>query len=314
MVRVSRNLGIVASALCWTALGGCSSSDKAPPEVGVTIPGLIRFEKMYSAFDGTHDYKLTPSIPSADPASTDADPIDPASVKWDVPSAFASSEPYDSLPAGIEITVKKAGMTTITATATTKSGRKVKGQAPLQITAGTPEAWDAGNMRYNNDVTIMFQSAFGPAAGGAAGGGAAMGQCGLPITLMIPTDSSCANCHSNTSGITVEHTPQQTAGYSDDDLIQIFTTGVKPMGGTFNSPFLKNIPDPNLQACIYKSFHTWDIADDVKAGIVLKLRSIEPAAQASVDITRLFMGMRPGGAGAAGAAAPAADGAAGSGP
>jgi hypothetical protein len=139
------------------------------------------------------------------------------------------------------------------------------------------------------------------------------GPCGLPVSFAIPTDSSCANCHNNMSMITVEHTPQQTAGYSDDDLIQIFTMGVKPMGGTFNSPFLKNIPDPNLQACIYQSFHTWNIADDIKQGVVLKLRSIEPAPQESVDITRLFMNMRP--AGAAGGAAPAApaDGAAGSG-
>jgi hypothetical protein len=305
MVRVLKNVRHVANVVlvAAAALGGCSSKAE-PTDTAVSIPGLIKFEKMYSAYDGTHDYKLTPSIPSADPASTDPDPVIASTVKWDIDKAFATQEPYADLPAGILVTTKKAGKTTVNATATTKSGRKIKDSAPLTITQASADLWTAGDTRYNNMVTVNFMSTIMRTASGDTG------PCGLPVTFMVPKDASCANCHNSMNMFSVEHTPQQTAGYSDDDLIQIFTMGMKPMGGTFNSPFLKLIPDPMLQACIYGSFHTWDIADDVKQGIVFKLRSIEPAPQPTIDITRLGgMGGPPGGG--MGGPPPAASGAAG---
>jgi hypothetical protein len=300
MVRVSRNVRHVANVMVLAAaLGGCSSNDDKG-DTATPLPGLIKFNHFYSAFDGTHDYKVTPSIPSADAASTDPDPVVASSVKWDIPKEFASQEPYSALPAGVLLTTKKAGTTAINVTATTKSGRKIKDTAPFTITAATNDLWTAGDARYNNNVTINFMSSI-------MGGQGTMGPCGLPVSFSVPKDASCGNCHNSMSGITVEHTPQQTAGYSDDDLVNIFTMGQKPEGGTFNSPFLKMIPDPMLQACIYGSFHTWDIADDVKKGIIFKLRSIAPKTQESIDIARLAGMARGGagpGAGAAGAPSP----------
>lgn len=45
---------------------------------------------------------------------------------------------------------------------------------------------------------------------------------------------SCTNCHGENASATkegdVEHTPTQTAGYSDEELITIFTKGKKPPG------------------------------------------------------------------------------------
>ena len=106
-----------------------------------------------------------------------------------------------------------------------------------------------------------------------------MTTCGLPVSLgdAIPKTSACGNCHNNMSGITAEHTPEQTAGYSDDDLIQIFTQGMKPAGYTFTSNILKFVPMPD---CVYKTFHTWEIDDATKKGIVWKLRSLKPMNQA----------------------------------
>jgi hypothetical protein len=46
----------------------------------------------------------------------------------------------------------------------------------------------------------------------------------------------------------VEYAPTQTAKYSDSQLIDIVTTGAKPAGGTFVSPFLSDLP---LSDCIF---------------------------------------------------------------
>ena len=135
-----------------------------------------------------------------------------------------------------------------------------------------------------------------------------MGLCGIPISSMttIPKDSACTNCHnSSASSFSVEHTPTQTAGYSDGDLIQIFTMAQKPAGNTFNSPLLKPLAtmSPETADCIYKAFHTWEIDDDTRNGIVWKLRSIAPKKQAAIDIGRLIMMARAQMAAAAGGAA-----------
>jgi hypothetical protein len=140
-------------------------------------------------------------------------------------------------------------------------------------------------MRYNNGMMInLFGGGMGgPGMAPPAGG---MGSCGLPIDLTgrIPTNSACSNCHNNMGGLVIEHTPTQTAGYSNDDLIEIFTNAQKPAGGTFNSPVLKNAPMPD---CIYKTFHTWMIDEDTKKGIVWKLRSITPKKQEDIDFAKI---------------------------
>ena len=103
----------------------------------------------------------------------------------------------------------------------------------------------------------------------------------------------------------MEHTPTQTAGYADDQLIAIFTAGQKPAGYQFNSPLLKMLPQPD---CVYSMFHTWTIDDETKRGIVLKLRSIEPKKQAQLDLAKLIqmgqMARQAAMAGAAGTPAP----------
>jgi hypothetical protein len=308
MVRISNNPR--PWLMCLAALAGCSSSSDGSSggsagagDTSVLTGALkVVFAPMYSAYDGVHDYKLPATI---DQAALDPNAIDPVlmdTVKWTADDKFVAKEPYPDLPGGVLLTTKAAGTTTVTATASTQSGRKVNGTAILQITQATADEWALGEARYNNNVMINL-GMFGGMTGAAGAGMMATG--GVPdISTLIPRNASCANCHNNTSGITVEHTPQQTAGYSDDDLIMIFTQGAKPMGATFNSQFLKGLP-AEFAMTIYKALHTWDIAAEVQRGLVFKLRSIGPAPQPAIDITRL----RPGGAGAATAGAAAAAGA-----
>jgi len=306
MVRVSKTL-LAANMLIGAALAGCGSSDGAGEDDGfMPRPNLIQFSPIYSAYDGEHEFQITPFVPSANPMSMDADPVMDSTLKWKVDGAFLKEEPFSEIPGARLFTTKKAGTTTITVTATTKSGLKIKGTSQLTISKAEPAEWAMGEARYNNGMTFSF---FGGGMGGmpmAAAGG--MGSCGLPINLegRIPTNTACGNCHNNNTGLVVEHTPTQTAGYSNDQLIEIFTQAMKPAGGTFNSPFLRTFPMPD---CIYKTFHTWQIDDETKNGIVWKLRSIKPKKQEDIDIARLTqmaarmgMGMAPGGA--AGAAAP----------
>ena len=291
MVRVPMNLQRAAKLLLGAAtLVGCSSSDSE--DVGANRPNQICFSPMYSAFDGTHEYAVTPSVPSAAENSQDSDPVMAGTVKWQVDGAFVKQDEFPELTAGAKLTTKKAGSTVVKVTAKTLGGVQVRSEAKLTISEAKQPEWDAGEARYNNGMMIPWMRPAMAAQG--------EGICGLPITIELPTSAACGNCHNSMNAISVEHTPTQTAGYSNEDLVNIFTTGQKPAGGTFNSPFLRMAPMPD---CIYAEFHTWEMTDDEKKGIVWKLRSIAPRVQAEIDFGRLAAMARA--AQMAGGAAPA---------
>jgi hypothetical protein len=290
MVRVSKNLQRAAKLLlCAATIVGCSSSEEGP--VGTLLPNLISFSPMYSAFDGTHEYAVSPSVPSAAEGSMDSDPVMAATIKWEVDGAFVKQDEFPDLAAAVKLTTKKAGKTTVKVTAKTLAGNTVRGEAPLTINEASQAEWDAGEARYNNGMMITWTRPTMAAQG--------EGICGLPVMIDLPATSACGNCHNPMNTISVEHTPTQTAGYSNEELVSIFTTGAKPAGVTFNSPLLRNAPMPD---CIYKEFHTWEMTDDEKKGIVWKLRSIPPRVQTEIDFRRLVMMARGG---MTGGAAPA---------
>jgi hypothetical protein len=293
MVRVSNNLQRAAMLLlCAAPLVGCSSSDGDDKPAGTKRPALISFSPMFSAFDGTHEYAVSPSVPSAAENSADSDPVMAGTVKWQVDGAFVKQDEFPELTAAAKLTTKKAGKTMVKATAKTLGGVEVWGESELTISEAKQTEWDAGEARYNNGMMITWMRPAMAAAG--------EGTCGLPVSFELPTTSACGNCHNPMNTISVEHTPTQTAGYSNEDLVNIFSAGQKPAGGTFNSPFLRNAPMPD---CIYGEFHTWEMSDDEKKGIVWKLRSIAPRVQQEIDFGRLAMMARA--AMMAGGAAPA---------
>jgi hypothetical protein len=298
--------------LC-TALAGCSPAANKPTGAtggtGAAGGGAVdanateihlNFTPMYSAFGGTHTYQIPVTIDGAalDPAGTD--PVNTDTVMWIVDKKFVQADPFPDIKGAVMLTTKAAGTTMVTMTANTKNGHKVKGVSTLKITEATDADWEMGQARYDNGVSINF-GMFGMMGmmgmGGAAGGAAPAGPPNpANIISMIPKDASCGNCHNNTTGLTVEHTPLQTGGYSDEQLIKIFTMAEKPMGAKFNSPFLKMLPT-DFAAQIYTMLHQWSISAEVQKGIVLKLRSITPKAQPEIDLNRLrmmFMNMNMG--------------------
>ena len=95
------------------------------------------------------------------------------------------------------------------------------------------------------------------------------------MMLMIPDDLSCKNCHgSGAMALSVEHTPQQTGGYSDDDLVQIFTMGMKPPTAGWKS---------GIPMQLYTLLHTWSATEEEKRGLVAYIRSLTPATQGQID-------------------------------
>ena len=279
MSQSHQSLHRIARSLSYLALA-CCGSEVAEKRVVESNTLKLSFSPMYSAYDGVRDYQLPVTLEAAayDPQSTD--PVDLDSLRWNIDSKYVSQQIYPELPGGVLLTTKAAGTTIVTAEATSKSGRRLQGTAVLNITKADAGEWALGEARYNNNVPLEFSD--------SAEANAAAWSGGYPW----PMDASCANCHNGSNellgvGVSIEHTPQQTAGYSDEQLIRIFTMGAKPMGGKFHSPVFDGQPAAFAERA-YKQMHTWEIAPEVVRGIVFKLRSITPKTQEQVDWDRIL--------------------------
>ena len=216
----------------------------------------LLFSPMYSAYDGVHDFKVPAIVQGVQGA------------KWSARPADAVDLEPDSSTGGVMITTRKAGKVLIIARA-----GKLSGSADLFVTDAKPEDWELGEMRYNNAIPFpMFDGGF-PEAGIPDGG--------MPGSqYSLPDDLQCSNCHGDgAQALDVEHSPQQTGGYSDDDLATIVTMGMKPKGAKFHTPF---------PPALYARFHTWDATPEELKGIIIYLRSLDPKSQGALD----FQGLR----------------------
>ncbi|MET0341303.1 MAG: hypothetical protein ABW252_09880 [Polyangiales bacterium] len=246
---MNNRIGLLA-ALSFAALGayiGCGGGggggdddngggDPAPGGSGGQTGDLeIVFNPMYSGFDGVHTYQI---------------PVKTTGVKN---ATFTAADPslvtIEKDGDGVLITTKKAGETTITATA-----GGLKGTAKLTITNYTAAQWTAGESRYNNGEPFKLPE-FDP--------------CNPPRTPpTISNKLSCTNCHGVTGSLgDVKHTPTQIGGYSDEQLIQIFTNATKPEGVGQHTP---------VPAQIWKFFHKWEVNETERPGIIAYLRSLPP--------------------------------------
>jgi hypothetical protein len=201
------------------------------------------FSPAYSAFDGTNTFKI-PIIAVGITGDVKWSASDPSMVDLD-PDAVQFGDAGAVPGKGVMVTTRKAGKVTINA----DSG-SLCGSTELTITEAAPNLKQIGSDRYNNGVPVTFDGGRTPA---------------------------CTNCHGATQAtmfFDVQHTPQQTGGYSDEDLINIFTKGQKPPGGGCRV----------ISPCsIWSSFHKWDVTDEEAKGLVVYLRSIEPAPQGAID-------------------------------
>jgi hypothetical protein len=263
---VSRRVAAVLIAALGAGLIGCGSSEGDEPGE-MTNPNEPAPEKLEIFF---------PTLNSAYIAGSDRKFKVPAVVngvradKWEASDPNAVDIDVDGVPNGVMLTMRKAGKFTITATA-----GKRKGTVPLNVTEATEDDWKRGEARYNNQIMLQFM-------GGNING------------IMINNMVSCKKCHgSGAQFLAVEHTPQQTGGYSDDEIKNIFENGMKPPGAKFGSlPGIMNY---------YPLFHKWAASEEEYQGLVVYLRSLEPKSQGMLDfmglINQIRMGMMMGGTG-----------------
>jgi hypothetical protein len=223
-----RSLGIAAALV--VSASGCGDSGGGGGKL------QIHFPVMYSAYDGTHTFQIPATVGGV------------SGVTWS--ASDMSMVDIEAAPDGgdVMITIKKAGMVTIRATA-----GGLAGEAPLTITQFTPAQWDSGSSRYNNGISLSDLH-MNPAL--------------APERKML----ACTNCH-GASGMDIEHTPMQTGGYSDQDLVTIFTMGQKPPG----------VPQRIMPYDMWHRIHQWVMTDEEKTGLVVYLRALTPTPQGPVD-------------------------------
>lgn len=219
---------------------------------------------MYSAFipGGMHKFQLP----------VEAQGVSDASVTWTAGDpSLVDIEPNPG--GGQMLTMLNSGMTTITA----KTTSGACAQSTLHITAATEDQWQAGNMRYNNGNKLQQIMT----DGGIPTGNFMM------FNIDPPDDPpACTNCHGDTATSsyfkTVSHTPEQTGGFSDAQLIAIFTMAAVPMDGYFDSNL--------VPVFIWQFFHKWsDIQGDAQQGMVVYLRSLTPKSQGGMFDFGQFM-------------------------
>jgi hypothetical protein len=289
-----------------SADGGATVNNGSPGSCATSALG-ITFAPMYSAFissTSTHSFQI-PAV-TADGNAASWSSSDPSSVNL----------APDPTSGGIMITVTGAGsngtVQIFAAEGTTC------GASTLNITQNTEDDWTTGNNRYNNGVAIHFgpparpdggfnRDAAAEGGGGKGGGGGGFNPDGGSF-LEEDGGTACTNCHgpTATNGLfnDVSHTPEQTGGFSDSDLISIITQGIVPDGGYFDPTVLRSTCVDSgttigtLSPCgqtayeQWQAIHKWvDITTDEQAGIVCYLRSLQPEPQ---NGTSNFGGKPPG--------------------
>jgi cytochrome c553 len=245
------------AATCISVLGSALYACAAPTASSTSLESAstegealeIQFPEMFSTFDPEHEAKI-PAIVSG-----------VSKVKWSVsdPEMVDIETQADG---SAMITVRKPGTVTIKA----KAGSLV-GEAPLTVTAAGAGEWEAGNQRYNNGVVLKRG---GRPDGGSQGGASG----GAPDPER--QQASCTNCHGSGGGDEshdVQHTPMQTAGYTDAELVSIFTKGKKPAG----------VEQRIMSAERWSRIHQWSMDEFAVKGLVVYLRTLEPRSQGTVD-------------------------------
>jgi hypothetical protein len=235
----------LATGACYSNEAGssCDTVSTQPSDFPLV------FSPMYSAFDGEHVFKL----PVA--------PLDGVSVdRWEVldDRGVARKDAIDFVPdasfGGAMITTRKSGDYTVRACA----GNQI-GSAPLHITQADPSVWATGQQRYAEEIVLPMPMMPVPAG----------------VTWEPARNLSCKNCHGEgPMYLDVEHTPQQTGGYSDAELGNIITMGTKPAD---------EIVDSGIPLAIFQWFHTWMATDEERQGLVIYLRSLEPKSHGALD-------------------------------
>jgi len=268
LVRCKKRGWVVTGRWLCIALvaGGCGSREEEG-SVCSCGPALIQYTPMYSAFGGSHSYAVAPYVPAADPRSRDTDPILASTIEWYVDEQFVSQKAFPEIPGATKLTTRRAGTTRVSVAAKSASGATIQQTSMLTISKADDDAWAMGDARYSGGPHADLRNTLRGLEELSADAGAA--GCDVPVQLHdeLPKAAACTSCHAESGD---DNSPVLTAGYSNDQLIAILTQGMKPAGYPFNSDTLRALPRPD---CIFAQLHDWLIDEDVKFGLILKLRS-----------------------------------------
>jgi hypothetical protein len=253
-VAITIAAGCCGLAALGVACSSSSSSGNGPPTAAIpqsscVDAGLtIAFNPMYSAYDGTHMFKIPAVVRGSN-----------GMVTWSADKRMVGMQRDNERPNEVLIQTLQSGSVLINV----ESSDGKCGSSLLTISPATVSDWMIGERRYNNGQSVHL------AAGANTGGGS-------PLEEGTMGGPACTNCHGETATngpyTDVSHTPEQTGGFSDDDLLGIILHGNFPDGGFFDT----SVANP----VAWHGFHQWsDIQPDQQRGIITYLRSLTPVNQ-----------------------------------
>ena len=221
----------------------------------------------HTGFDGEHMFSVPIKTRGGKPTAWRATD----------PSAVMITETAD----GALVTMKKAADVTIIATLGSDS-------ATAQIKAKMYSAsdWTTGRDRYNNGV-IAIRTADGGVPD-FDDSGDENNEDFDPSSISFDRNAACNFCHGEASMLGIRHTPTQIAQYSDEQVLAIFTMGMKPPGATMRI-FTSD--------AMWKEIHQWQMSEQERQGILVYLRALTPAEMGPLPWERGMGGaMRDAGA------------------
>lgn len=238
-------------------LGPSSSSSSSDAGAGAELPtcgadgGLsIAFNPMYSAYidNGKHTFQVPAVVFGSDD-----------NVTWSADNSIVGMQKDEERPNQVRLTMLNAGTTTLVVQT---MDRKKCGSSVLTISPADESDWQIGNARYNDGNSVHINNNAAPGSS--------------PLESMGSVGPACTNCHGETATggpfTNVSHTPEQTGGFSDDDILNIVLHGTFPPNAFFDWSI---VPYPSWQG-----FHQWaDIMPDQQKGIITYLRSLTPVVQ-----------------------------------
>jgi hypothetical protein len=86
---------------------------------------------------------------------------------------------------------------------------------------------------------------------------------------------ACSTCHGGPTGLTIEYTPQQIGGNSDDELKAIFSQGMRVPGAKLGS-------FPGVER-FFPLMHRSEGSDQDFQSLVIYMRSFKPVSRGGLD-------------------------------
>jgi hypothetical protein len=223
--------------MAYQTAGYCAAAtDAGGPSCTGEATFQIVFSPMYSAvIPGGSQVFQVPVVATG---------VSPSAVTWAV-SGSAASVTADESTGGALLTMNSSSPRASATVTATVGGQCAS--ALLGITMGTLASWTTGQSRFND--------------GEGADAGAR---------------EACSDCHTAAAPAgapftDVAATPQQTAGFTDAQLLAVIQNGTIPAGGYFDSTL---VSQPKFQM-----FHQYNLTTAEETGIVLYLRGLTPTAQ-----------------------------------